>query len=116
MVRRLSAGGGSPLRTRLRKVKIPESGFVSILGWVLGDSGIVKRCFALIICRKSYPFPWRPAPRYPALSRCYRVCFAGWAWRRAGEFTVYNRSWLDHTNLNLALNLMFFSHLRVRSA
>jgi hypothetical protein len=75
----------------------PESQVLSP-GWVLDDSGIVKRCFALIIRRKSYPFPWRPAPRYPALSRCYRVCFAGRAWRRAGEFTVYKRSWLDHTN------------------
>jgi hypothetical protein len=74
--RRLAAGGGSPLRTRLRKVKIPESGFVSILGWVLDDSGIVKHCFALIICRETVPLSLAAGPALsglkPLLSRLFR--------------------------------------------
>ena len=110
----------SPLEGAVTSEPVSESEdpgvkFCLDLGRVLDDSGIVKRWFALIISRKIVPLSLAAGPRYPGLSRCYRVCFAGWAWRRAGEFTVYKRSWLDHTNLNVALKLMFFSHLRVQS-
>ena len=58
------------------KSEDPGVKFCLDLGWVLDDSGIVKHCFALIICRETVPLSLAAGPALsglkPLLSRLFR--------------------------------------------